>query len=66
MRQRKPYKLIDADETPESRAAELILDFVQTRDISTLNVAGPRQTRAPRAQDYARAVFDIILDRIDR
>lgn len=60
----KPCKLIDAREMSEARAAELILDFVATRDISTLNVAGPRLSRAPRAQAYARAVFDLVLERM--
>lgn len=60
----KPCKLIDAREISETRAAELILDFVGTRDIATLNVAGPRRSRVPRAQQYARVVFEIVLDRL--
>lgn len=61
MRQGKPYKLIDAEEISESRAAELVLEFVETFGIATLNVAGPRQSRDPRAQPYARAVFELVL-----
>lgn len=59
----KPCKLIDARETPEERAAELILHFVETLDIESLNVAGPRRSRVPRAQQYTRAVFEIVLDK---
>jgi hypothetical protein len=62
--QLKPCKLIDARETGAARAAELILDFIETRGVATLNVAGPRRSRVPRAQQYARAVFEIILEKL--
>lgn len=42
IRQRKPYRLIDAAEIPAGRAAEILRDFVAESAIGTLNVAGPR------------------------
>lgn len=57
----KPYKLIDADEVEPKRAAALIASFVQQYGIGVLNVAGPRQSKAPKAHGYASAVINLLL-----
>jgi putative molybdenum carrier protein len=58
----KPYILIDADETPQTRAADLIANFVTAYSVGTLNVAGPRQSKAPAAHAYAYKVISLLLD----
>ena len=40
----KPYTLIDIDEITVERAARKVREFVNAFEISTLNVAGPRET----------------------
>ncbi len=58
---RKPYKLIDAEEVEPRRAASLIASFVQQYGIGVLNVAGPRQSKAPKAHGYAYVVINLLL-----
>lgn len=43
----KPYTLIDIDEITVEREARKVREFVNAFEMSTLNVAGPRETRAP-------------------
>ena len=61
IRQRKPYKLIDATEIAATRAAELALQFIAAHDVSVLNVAGPRQSYAPAAHEYAAQALGHLL-----
>ena len=58
----RPYILIDADETPHARAAHLIASFVTTHSVATLNVAGPRQSKAPGGRAYAYKVISLLLE----
>jgi hypothetical protein len=60
-RRRRPCRLIDGEDTPATRAAELVLDFIGEHSVSTLNVAGPRETNAPQAREYAREVIRLVL-----
>jgi hypothetical protein len=60
---RKPYKLIDGDEVPPPRAAELALAFVLEWRIHRLNVAGPRASKSPQAYDYAFKAIAGLLER---
>ncbi len=53
----RPYKLIDAGQVSVSRAVELVADFVSSRSIHELNVAGPRASKTPQAYQYA---FDVV------
>lgn len=53
IRRQKPYKLIDAEEIPALRAATLVAAFIATNAVVTLNVAGPRLSKAPGAHAYA-------------
>ena len=57
IREKKPYLLVDAQELSIERAAERIKEFVKYKEISTLNVAGPRASGEPDAYLYTRRVL---------
>lgn len=57
--QKRPHLLIDAAKISPERAAELIAGFVRGGEISTLNVAGPRQSEWAGGYDYAFRALDI-------
>jgi hypothetical protein len=59
--QNRPHKLIDAAEIPAERAAELIAEFVREEKVTTLNVAGPRQSEWRDGYDYAFRALEIFL-----
>jgi hypothetical protein len=63
--QQRPHKLINAAEIAPERAAELIASFVRDEKVTTLNVAGPRQSEWPGGYDYALRALDIFLTSID-
>lgn len=52
----RPYQLIDAREISTRRAAEVAADFVRSRGIGVLNVAGPRASHWPEGYDYTYRV----------
>jgi hypothetical protein len=58
----RPCLLIDATRTGEQAAVSEILEFVHSRHITRLNVAGPRASKQPAAYHYARAVIGRLLD----
>jgi len=62
--QHRPHKLINAAEGSVERAAQLVAEFVREEKISTLNVAGPRQSEWPQGYAYAFQVLDISLSRL--
>jgi len=57
----KPYELINAEELTASEAAKLVVAFIETRSVSILNVAGPRESRVPSARGYSREVIGRVL-----
>ncbi len=57
----KPCKLIDGAEIAPLQAAEAIRRFVRRHGIESLNVAGPRASKAPRAYAYTREVLTKLL-----
>lgn len=61
IRQRKPYKLLDAETVEPDRAALLLADFVDAFGIETLNVAGPRASKWPGAEAFTRAAVVRLL-----
>jgi hypothetical protein len=61
MKKGMPYKLIDLKEISIERAKELVTEFIDKKEIETLNVAGPRASRVEGAYDYAFALFDSLL-----
>jgi hypothetical protein len=58
---RKPYKLIDGSEISVARAAELSTEWIKKHGIWTLNVAGPRKSKASGAYEYALSVIRAVL-----
>lgn len=61
--ERKPYLLLDANQTSAERAAEMVAEFVSKNRITVLNVAGPRAGREPGAYRYAHDVMSKYLNR---
>lgn len=61
IKQKRPYKLIDAEEIAPSRAARIASEFVLQHRIAVLNVAGPRQSHNPTAHAYALATVARLL-----
>lgn len=61
IRCKKPCRLIDAAEVDPVQAAGQIADFVARYGIRTLNVAGPRLSKAPRAHGYAYECISTLL-----
>lgn len=57
----KPVLLVDAEESSELQAFEAIVGFVAQHQIQTLNVAGPRQSSAPRAREFAHRVIGRVI-----
>ncbi len=64
IRKRKPYKLIDADEITEERAAYLVAKFCAENSVSTLNVAGPRQSSHAKAHSYTYTLMCRFLNQV--
>ena len=62
--QDRPHNLIKAAEVSAERAAQLVAELVREERISTLNVAGPRQSEWPQGYDYAFRALDILLSRL--
>ncbi len=61
IREKKPYVLIDAEELNGDRAASKVQGFILKYDIETLNVAGPRASKEPRAYEYSKWVVEKVL-----
>jgi hypothetical protein len=64
--QKRPHILIDAGKLSAEAAAKLVVDLVREEKISTLNVAGPRQTEWQGGYDYAFRALNIFLGMIAR
>jgi len=64
LQHRRPYQLLDASVVTPREAGKLVAKFVQDRRIRVLNVAGPRGSKQPRGQTYARDTMLHALDAI--
>ncbi len=62
----KPCLPIDGTRNGPAEAAARMAAFVREHGIHTLNVAGPRASKAPRAHDYAQAAVEALLRRLER
>lgn len=60
---RRPYKLIDGREVPIQRPIVLAAEFVLSRQLPLLNVAGPRASKSSEGYAYALAVITGLLKR---
>ena len=57
----KPCELLNAERLSPEEAARELAAFVAGNGISLLNVAGPRASKWPGAQDYARETIKCLL-----
>lgn len=64
MKLKRPYRLVDAAEVTAERCAALAEAFVRSRNLRSLNVAGPRASKQSEAYAYAYAVVEGLLKRI--
>lgn len=62
--QQRPHVLINASRKSVEGAASSIAHFVRENKISTLNVAGPRQSEWPAGYDYAFGALDVFINAI--
>ena len=62
IREKKPYLLVDAQETSIEQATERITEFITNKKISTLNIAGPRASGEPRAYAYTIRVLNNVFE----
>jgi hypothetical protein len=60
----KPFELINGGEISEQDAAMLIRQFIESYSINVLNVAGPRQSKAPEGNDYTYKVMSNVIESI--
>jgi hypothetical protein len=56
----RPCELVDASMTP-AQAAERAAALVREQGVGVLNVAGPRESGAPGAREYAERVIAALL-----
>ena len=63
IKQRKPYKLIEARGTSPELAIDLVRDFVRDRNIGTLNVAGPRASKWTGGYGYTLEVIAGLVEK---
>ena len=65
IREQRPYRLVDASEVDAQRAAVLTTRFLAERNVTVLNVAGPRQSEAGEAYAYGHRLVTRLLHAID-
>ena len=65
IKQNRPYLLIDANELSNKRAAERINLFVIEKQISVLNIAGPKAERLPKAHSYTQLTIELMLTNLN-
>lgn len=58
----KPFELIDASHAGPQDAARKLADFIARNRVAVLNVAGPRASKWPGADRYARATLRHLLE----
>jgi hypothetical protein len=59
---RRPCLHIDLKEMDDSTAAEIINMWIDTRQIKTLNVAGPRTSSDPKIYEAAKRVLKAVIE----
>ena len=60
----KPFLHIDFQKTPDNRAVEYILTWLNRTEGSILNMAGPRQSEDPKIYIQVKKVLQEVLIRI--
>ena len=57
----KPYLVIDASKAEQDKLVQYILNFIGQNRIQVLNVAGPRASKVPTAQETTRTLLKAVL-----
>lgn len=57
----KPFLLIDMSKVDKNEAVSQLVNFVQSKQITVLNFAGPRASAWPNAQETAKTVLKTAL-----
>jgi hypothetical protein len=57
----KPYLVIDASEEEQLALVQQIVDFIRQNNIQVLNVAGPRASKVPVAQEITKRLLITVL-----
>ncbi|NNF95642.1 MAG: hypothetical protein HKM94_01785 [Halobacteria archaeon] len=60
----KPYLVMDASKADQDNLVQHILDFIRQNHIRILNVAGPRASKVPTAQETTRELIKAVLENI--
>jgi hypothetical protein len=61
MTEHKPYLLIDAARQEQAVLAKQIVDFIKQHRVQVLNVAGPRASKVPVAQEITKQLLIRVL-----
>ena len=61
VKEEKPYLVLDAAGDEQSVLAQQILDFIRQNKVQVLNVAGPRASKVPVAQQQTRLLLTQVL-----
>jgi len=57
----KPYLVIDASEDAQPVLVQQIVDFIRQNKVQVLNVAGPRASKVPVAQQTTKQLLTTVL-----
>ena len=57
----RPCLVINASEDDHSHHVQQILDFIHQNAVQVLNVAGPRASKVPAAQEHTRRLLAAVL-----
>jgi hypothetical protein len=60
---RQPCLHVDLDYVSNSKAAQIISSWIDTRQIKTLNVAGPRASNDPEIYEATKTVLKTVIER---
>lgn len=60
----RPCLVVNASEDDQSHHVQQILDFIQENAVQVLNVAGPRASKVPGAQEHTRRLLEDVLHSI--
>lgn len=64
LEENRPFLVIDLSETDQAIHAQQVLDFIRQNTIQVLNVAGPRASKVPNAQDQTRRLLIAVLNQL--
>ena len=60
----KPYLVIDASKAGQNDLVQQIHNFIVQNRVQTVNVAGPRASKVPIAQETTRTLLNAVLQHI--